>query len=1035
MLVSSAMGKSGPTFYTPERVAAAKHNLATYEWAQQLFKRMMAGDRNDYYIGRTYGSAADCIAQTDDFIWLMQPTSLLPRRIPNHSTRAMCPIHGEEVRTKSAWTAWTTDPIHHPYQVRCRLGGEWYPSNDYMNGDMTSGDFPDDGTGCQVGDKRFYFLMEYAHMAYANNTVPCLKSLAEAWKLTDDTRYARKGCILLARLASEYPNFTDRKDRLFFGPYGGRDPHYSWKTGGIMTDLIWETFCLETTAYAYDGLWDYMDKDPEMISFLQGKGMEIKDGNDLRKYIEDRLLRVGMEGILNGSVHGNLGHHQAAAMACALILDDYDDEQTPNSKQLVDYAFLGEGASAYVIQNGLLRDGGGHESPGYATIKFDFIRVNQLMEEVRQLQPEMFPIERYPDIFGNDKGRAIFDFNIDQIIFHMYLPSIGDTGGIQEVRRLKPSNYALTRQPNVYGFGRFADPRFARASTTLDGELSPGEMFEPYPEGFKEALEQPESQILFRDRLLDDYGCAIFEAGHEPMSGRALALNYSSLLGHRQGDNLNFEIFARGLNLLPDLGYPYTWDYREWDSWIMSHNTVSVDETPSATSRGGQCNLFAQREGIHVVSARHDPYPPHLETGGTTDPPPAQGVDIYERTCVMVEVGDDQFYVVDLFSVNGGSQHDQSWHGPLVPMQAPDLGWQEQPQGTLAGPEVPHATQYTDRWGRQTRNFPCFITKVRRATLSEAGMWSWDYGLPEGDKLHMHVLPVGGPAEVIMGSGRSPARPADWGLDYLLVRKASQGDQPNLFVTVFDAYQGTPVVAAARVVSTDPLTVEVQRTSGGVDSLVFAVPQTTSRTSDHRPLGIKFVSIGADQPRKEVQFGTWAPDEGPGYASGKLVDVNYETREVVIEAAADDLEHFTVDSYVRIFNSQRSGMFRLLEVTPEENQRLRLRLDVTAHLAEGPVAAVEDDKLTLNSWLLFANGRYDEKGEALVTADYFAGSWLGEGEAARQVKGVMGVNNSKVYWAEPLPQAEGEELYGGKVVTLWAYGVGDQIEIAKISSQ
>ncbi|MEN6304812.1 MAG: hypothetical protein ABFD96_18930, partial [Armatimonadia bacterium] len=181
----------------------------------------------------------------------------IPRMPPNHETNALCPIHGEKVREKNAWTAWTTDPIGHPYKVRCRYGGEWYPSNDFMNGDLTSGEFPDDGSGCKYQGKTYHFLKEYAHMAYGNNTIPCLRSLSQAWLLTGDKQYARKGCILLARLATEYPNFTDRKDRLLYGPYGGRDPHYTWKTGGMITDFIWESFCLEATAYAYDGLYNY----------------------------------------------------------------------------------------------------------------------------------------------------------------------------------------------------------------------------------------------------------------------------------------------------------------------------------------------------------------------------------------------------------------------------------------------------------------------------------------------------------------------------------------------------------------------------------------------------------------------------------------------------------------------------------------------------------------------------------------------------------------------------------------------------------
>lgn len=1033
-VLSMLWAKEGPTFYTPERIAIGKKNLATYGWAQKIFERMKKGDPITYFVGREYGAADDVIAQTDDFIWLMQPTTKIPRVLPNHDTLALCPIHGEAVRKYNAWTAWTIDPIRHPYKVRCRAGGELYPSNDYMSGDMTSGPYPDDGSGCKIGDKIFYFLMEYAHMAYTANTIPCLRSLSQAWLLTGDRRYARAGCILLARLASEYPNFTDRQDRLYFAPYGGHDPHYKWKIGGMITDLIWESFCLEATAYAYDALWNYMDQDPDLIAFLQKKGLPIRDGHDLRHYIEENLLRVGMEAILKGYIHGNEGFHQAAAMACALVMDDYS-EKHPNSLDMIDYVFYGEGRAAYMILNGVLRDGGSFESPNYNTIKFDFIRVNRLMEEIRQRYPARFPKEKYPDLFGHPKGKALFDHFIDLTILQTFLPSIGDCGSIQLPQRRSPAFYSYINTPNLYGFERFRDPRLARACTKIDGSLHEGELFEPYPEEeLKAALEKPESRPRLGDRLLDAYGCAIIETGAEPAKGRALALNYSSLLGHRQFDNLNIELFARGLSLLPDLGYPFTWDYREWDSGMMAHNTVCVDETQPAADIGGQCHLFAEKDGVHIVVARHDPYPPHLFLSSMSPQPekiaPAAGVNIYERTCVFVEIDADRFYVVDLFAVNGGSQHDQSWHGPLKSPQPPPLEWQTQPQGTLAGPEVSFAASYTDRWGRKGRNFPCFLTNIRRALLSQPQFWAWDYGLPEGDRLHLHIVPVGGPVEIIMGRGRSPARPSDWGLDYVLVRKQSRGSSPNYFLSVLDAFQKTPTIKAVQLISLQPLTLEIQR-EGATDTLILSTPQTTTRTSLHRPLGLIYQAKASGRLIREIQIGEIEPDLGPGYATGRIVATNYVTQEIVVEAPLAAHKDFAAGRYVRIFNEKRSGMFRIVEAT-SQGAHVRLRLDQTAHLAEGPVVKCEDGAITLDVLLDYANGKFDEHGNALKDNDFFAGSWLEEGERARKIKGAVKGAQSQIWLQEPLQKAELEQLYGGKTVRLWQYGIDDSVEIPRL---
>ncbi len=1031
MSLNSVSAKSEPTYYTPERVARGRANLAAgHEWSRDLRRRMMAGDANMYYIGRTYGSAADCIAQSDDFIWLMQPTTLIPR-FQVHDTQALCPVHGEEVRKHSVWTAWTTDPIHHPYKVRCRAGGEWYPSNDYMNGDMTSGDFPDDGGGCVVDGKRYNFLVEYAHMAYGNNTIPCLHSLSQAWLLTGDERYARKGCILLARLASEYPNFTDRKDRLAYGPFGGHDPHYRYKTGGMITDLIWETFCLEATAYAYDGLWNYMDQDPGMLGFLRARGMSVQSGDDLRRYIEENLLRVGMEGLLNGHIRGNAGHHQAAALACALVMDDYDEGRHPNSADMVEYAFQGDGRAAWVILNGLTTDGGGIESPGYNTIKLDFIRVNRLMEEVRRRQPGRFTEDRFPDLFGNPKGRAIFDHHIDLLIGSDVAPSVGDTGGITDrpERRKQPRTHSLLGAQNLYAVARYGDPRHARACTGPDGVLTAGDLFEPDPEAeIRALLARPESCIERRPRLLDGYGVAIVENEPGP-NHRALALNYTSIIGHRQCDNLNLELWARGVDLLPDLGYPTTWEYRkEWDNATIAHNTVTVDQTNGADGRGGACRLFVSIDGVHAVTASHDPYPAPLFAEG-----PAHGVDLYERTTVLVDVAPGRFYVVDLFAVRGGQEHTQSWHGPLRPVQLPSLDWTEQRTGTLAGPEVSQFAAFTDRWGRAGTAFGCFLSRIRRATLDRPSGWTWDYGIEGGDRLNLHIVPVGAPLQVIVGTGRSPARPADWGLDYVLARREARDGEASHFLTVMDPYQGTPVVEQIEVVGTSPLTLRVAR-EGAVDEITLASPVGSSRDKGHRALGIRVRTLQGERCVRDIRIGEYGGPGEPGYAEGVIRETDHAGQRARIAGAGHRAEDFIPGRCVRVYNGSRTAMFRIVK-TEVEGRDLWLTFDPTALLARGPVTRTADGRLWVDAFLDWTLSKKSADGDLIPQpgGDYFAGAWLGEGGRARQLRGAVRGVPSELFLAEEAPGSDLQRDYGGQVIGIWQYGVGDRVEIPRIS--
>jgi len=800
----------------------------------------------------------------------------------------------------------------------------------------------------------------------------------------------------------------------------------------MITDLIWETFCTEDAVLAYDAIYDYIGDDPELIEFVQEKGLPVEDADDLREYIEHYLLRAAAVALERGAINGNEGHHQALAMTIALVLDDYSDEH-PNSRDMVDYTYYGIGHCAYIMPNLLRRDGGGHESPNYSRIKTDFIRVARIMEEIRERHPDEFPLRRYPDIFGNDKARAMFDWFIDCKMLDYYTPGIGDNGGIREPRRVGPQNYSFIGGSNLYAFEKYGDPRYARASTRADGTWFPGDLFWEYPgDALAAALEDPASEIAREPRLLDGYGCAILETGG-PDDRRAVCLNYAATVGHRQMDNLNLELFARGVDILPDLGYPFTWDYRwQWDSNNMAHNTVTVGESQFDTRvrAGNSCWLFASENGVHAVTASHDPYP---EGYGHTKAA-APDVDLFERTVVLVDIDPERFYVLDLFAVRGGDQHDQSWHGPLVKPDDPDLEWEVQETGTLAGPDVEQFEEYTDRWGRTLTNFPCFVKDVRRATIDGPATWHWDYGLEEGDQLNLHLLPVGGPMEVIRCAGRSPARPDDWELDYLLARRNVPDGGPSHYVTVIDAYQRTPVVESARIVSEAPLVVEVTY-EGGVDTIALATPPGPSRTTQFRPHGVRVVSRRDGRVTRDVQIGRSDPERGPGYVTEQIEDLDYERRTITIPYADGYEGMFEPGRAVRIYNDDRTAMF-VIEQVQREDDMLRLTLDTTALLAQGPVAETHDGWLDVDAYLIFSTGHADDETGELASERnlYFAGATLGEGDEACRLRGCARLSDreTRVYVRDGLSADELERRFGDEVISIWQYGRGDRVELAVV---
>jgi len=1040
-----ATAKEERTYFTDERISVGRENVERYDWARDLKKRMLErGDEITYYIGPTYTAADAFAAQSDEFLWTLQPPTTLPRVYDYNESggRTICPLCGEKVNKISPWNCWRIDPIGHPYKVQCQMCGARFPSNHFLAGDLASGDYPDDGKGWQHEGRTYYFLREYAHMCYGSVVVPTIRSLSEAYALTGDGEYAHKGCILLARLATQYPNYgwddpdgtlENRFDRTYLGPWNNRHPYYTWKQGGMITDLIWETFCLEPTAYAYDAFFDHMASDDELIAFVKAKGMPVANATELRAYIEDYIFRAAMNGLLAGWIKGNEGFHQAAALAVALVMDDYGDRH-PNSKDMVDYAYHGIGCAASIMVNGLARDGGGHESPNYNRIKRDFIRVAELMEEVRHRHPDIYPKDAYPDILAHPKAREFFNYYIDMLAVDCFLPSIGDCGGIGAPDRYDETNrrYSTLTSENLYAFQRYGDPRFARAATKPDGEAFGGDLWQPYPaEAIAEALAQPESRIARGTRLLDGYGAAFLESGAWPNS-RAAVLNYASIIGHRQHDYLSLGLYARGLDLLPDLGYPRTWDYRwEWDSNSLAHNTVTVNELePAARSFRNGARLFASAGGVHAVTAFHNPYPERMGLGGDHPAP----VDLYERTTILVDVDENRFYVVDLFAVRGGEQHDQSWHAMLVEPEAPDLVWHAQESGTLAGIDVPPFGPYTDRWGREHTkgNFPSFVTNVRRAALDGVAAWTWPSGLPEGDTLRMHIVAVGGPAEAIMVKGRSPAWAESEALSYLLVRRQVEGGAASHFVTVLDVYQGDPTVTGVRLLTESPIALEITR-ADGVDDVTVQLPDGPSRTTAARPVGIRIRTIeGA--PARDVRIGELG--DGRGYASGTIQRVDYDTGRIWIPTSRDvTLDQLLPGRTIRIFNDRRTALYGIVAAERDGNETA-LTLDKTALLAQFPVVSAQDGRLELGVKSPFVTGHVDEATGMLTDGpdDYYYGCWLGEGATARPV---LGIANTTPPWLHLAPECDAEQAakdYVGKVVSLWYYGVGDAVEVPRVAA-
>lgn len=199
----SPIAKTCRTTLTDQEIAIARENVTKYEWAKNVVPGLktnsMAGS-----LGDPQTTADDLLALPDDQLWELMPDTTIHRTYYVNQHKG-CPVHGIDIKKFAVFHPWKYDPIHKPFKIQCPVGGEWYPSNDFAHGDLTSGDFPDDGTGYKKGDDTYFFIGEYSHMVYLTAVRSGLDRLSQLYALTGDKTYAHKAAVLLLRIAQQFP--------------------------------------------------------------------------------------------------------------------------------------------------------------------------------------------------------------------------------------------------------------------------------------------------------------------------------------------------------------------------------------------------------------------------------------------------------------------------------------------------------------------------------------------------------------------------------------------------------------------------------------------------------------------------------------------------------------------------------------------------------------------------------------------------------------------------------------------------------------
>ena len=301
-----------------------------------------------------------------------------------------------------------------------------------------------------------------------------------------------------------------------------------------------------------------------------------------------------------------------------------------------------------------------------------------------------------------------------------------------------------------------------------------------------------------------------------------LHLHFSGGYGHEHADNLNMGLFAKGRELLPDVGYTHT-RHRVWSTSTLCHNTVVIDEKRQHTrGRSGPSDgrLLAFEPGFDAVK--------WAEASGEGAYPGLARV--YRRALLLVNAGESDVYAVDLFRVTGGSQHDWALHGNADADGEASVSVPLAPYGEhmLPGVDVRLPTGESDRGDAGGRNIAyAYFQNVSRGAASDDLKITFSIDdSPVAVRTH---IPGKAGAEVFAGDAMSFRRAEEndalldkFRMPIFLLRRKGTPPLSSRFAAVHEPFSGKPFVDDVRVEMLDGDAVGITVSHHGVvDHIVY----------------------------------------------------------------------------------------------------------------------------------------------------------------------------------------------------------------------
>lgn len=930
----------GRGYYTDEKLAVMRRNVEQFDWARQQRDQIIA--RADKWLAYDDAKLRTAVAPPQ-----------VPRDAIAHDKGA--PVDGPSQIAQGRYS-WVIS-FDKPWKVTHPVTGAEYPSNDFeaylesgmdetrrfhpdrADRSLLTGPYADDGWGAKVEgeDRPFWFVGVYAHWSMVRILIPALNDLSQAYLFTDDPRYAHAAAVLLWQLADYYPEYfyetQSRYGKEVNPNYNGRFLYHTWEA----------LYTCHAMPPAYDAIRPAIEHDAALAALTGQSPQQIRD------HIEGRMLRTMANDIMGpeSRIQGNFGMHQVALLRIAAVLKGTSGSSMgsssvgpisggsggPTSEQMVDWVLSNPNATRYsqqgmedALMNLIHRDGYPMESPSY---NIHWVKtLNEMAEALGDEGRRLIESPRF---------RKLFTWPLEMTCAGVHVPPYGDSNNMFQ------GLTGWTVDIFEPGYRHYRDPRLAKAiiqsGQTLRRELF-AENFSQ--EQIEAAAAQHPEPLGVTSTLMPGVGFASLQSGSE-QNRTAAALFYGYYWGHRHNDRLHLELYSWNQALIPDFGYPETADSLDprrfgFFSHTVAHNTVMINARNQ--------KFFGDVRGrVHVFDATPGSFVQVLEA--SAEPAYGELAQLYRRTLIMVEVSPTESFLVDVFRVRGGEQHDYLLHGTQadfesdLPLSAPRA------EGTLAGADVPYGYFYDDKrydndnaarvpyYNYEGSGFQ-WLFNVQEAPLNGIGSVTWTTTrepsraqplLQPGVKLRAHFV---GQDETVFACDGKPQFRRGWPETVkFVVRRRSGESLQSVFVTVFESYKDQPFITG----------IETAPTPGGDDLPVAFTVRCGDRNFTifnrmERPEA-QGISPDADAPRASVL------ERDAGGASSRSYVLN--DRQATGTTARVGFVDFTTGAVTLDRNVLQDAMAGLTAVVDSGAHGNAVTI---AEVIDGATFSVGDDDLT-----------------------------------------------------------------------------------------